>query len=385
MDDRELEARLRTHLHRRFDDAQPARELASSVEQVIATQPRRVGLAGLGVRGPMRLGFSLTAAAVAVVVLAVAVSTLGLHLGPTSNGASPSPSVGPTERTFIVLPPTAAVPSKADSSAAADVLAARLRALGAGNFTISGGYGMTFTLLDRSGPTDDQIRTVLAAPGIVQFVRIPAGNPAVVDGQALPSAMPVLFGSEGIATVRDASDQNGNAALNINLTPAAAQVFADYTRNHIGEQFAIVLDGRVASAPIIQSEISGGSVQITNESSDAGLAIGAPIRAILIGGPLPEPWRGAPIVSLIPKSKAEEIALREAGTAAAVLSSDAQPLLLGIGRWTAVWNVVLAGEFAASCPSAGALGSTCGPTVGTELVVLDGATGGFIQSEAPAP
>jgi len=385
MDDRDLEARLSTHLHRRFDDANPSPDLVRGVEQVFATEPRRLTLPVLGTGRPMRLGFSLTAAAAAIVVLAVAASNMGLRIGPGAGGGpSPSPS-GPTERTFIVLPPSPAVPSKPESIVAGDVLNARLVALGVGNFSTATGDAMTFTLLDAAGPSDDQVRSVLAAPGIVQFVPIPSGDPAVVAGQTLSPSASELFGSEAVASVKDGTDQNGNAALNIELTRPAARTFADYTAQHIGDQVAIIVDGRVASAPIIQGPITDGTVQISNESSTAGVTLDAPVRAILIGGELPQAWRGAPVVQAISRSLAEQLARQEAGPNSTIVSSDVQPLLLGIGRWTAVWDIVLAGEFPASCPSRAGLGATCGPTVGTELIVLDGATGGFVQREAPAP
>ena len=387
MDDRDLEVRLRTHLHRHFDDAEPPRELRASLEQAFATEPRRLGLFDLSSPQSIRVGLSLTAAAVAVVVLATAVTNLGLHLGPAGNGSTPSPTAIPSERTFMVLPPTPEVAPKPDSIAATDVLSARLRALGVGTFSSGGGFAITFTI-PAQGPSDADVSTVLAAPGAVQFVRIPAGQPEVVAGQALPAQLPVLFGSEGLASVQEASDQDGNPALNLTLTPAAAATFADYSTNHIGEQLAIVLDGRIVTAPIIQSAITGGQVQITNASSGAGFALEATTRAILVGGELPVAWRGAPVVTLISEAQARAIAVREAGTVASVTSADPQPLLLGIGRWTAVWNVVLAGEFPVECapgPTEPAHAFSCPPPASTELVVLDGETGGFIQREAPAP
>jgi protein-export membrane protein SecD len=49
------------------------------------------------------------------------------------------------------------------------------------------------------------------------------------------------------------------------LQPEAAQNFADYTSNHIGQFLTIVLDGIVISSPRIQSVIPDGSGQITGE------------------------------------------------------------------------------------------------------------------------
>jgi SecD-like export protein len=382
MDDRDLEARLHTHLRRRFDDAEPPRELRASLEQAFATQPRSLGLFDRRVHSPVRLGLSLTGAAVAVVVLAIAATNLALRFGPAGNGPSPSPS-GPTERDFIVLPPGSDVLPKPDSIVAGDVLMARLRALGVGTFSMGGGYGMTFTL-PAGGPSDDAIRTVLAAPGVLEFVRIPAGTSEVTAGQSLPATLPVLFGSEGVASIRDATDQNGNPALNVNLTPAAAQLFADYSTNHIGEQLAIVVDGRVVSAPIIQAPITGGQLQITNASSASGFTLDAPIRAILIGGTLPEPWRGAPVPEVISRAEAIADASRDETTQpTGVESTSLEALLLGIGRWTAVWKVTLLGDFPGECAPAPPPAS-CAPA-SSRMVVLDASTGGFIDSQAPAP
>jgi hypothetical protein len=325
----------------------------------------------------------LTAAAVAVVVLAIAAANMGLRFGPAGNGPSPSPS-GPTERTFIVVPPGSDVLPKPESIVAGDVLMARLRALGVGTFSMGGGYGMTFTL-SVGGPSDDAIRTVLAAPGLVAFVRIPAGTPEVTAGQSLPAALPVLFGSEGVASVRAATDQNGKPAVDIELTPAAAQLFAEYSANHIGEQLAIVLDGRVVSAPVIQSPITGGTVQITNASSNSGLDLGAPVRAILIGGPLPEPWRGAPVPVTISREAA--VAAAASGPAVAVQSADLQAVARD-GGWRAAWEVVLLGEFPVVCvagPSEPPHAFSCPPPASTELVVVDAVSGAVISSEAPAP
>src|SRR4029450_172885 len=42
-----------------------------------------------------------------------------------------------------------------------------------------------------------------------------------------------------------------------------ADLFRDYSTNHVGEFFAIVLDGKVVSAPVIESPITDGSGPIS--------------------------------------------------------------------------------------------------------------------------
>jgi len=73
------------------------------------------------------------------------------------------------------------------------------------------------------------------------------------------------------------------------LKPEATRLFADYTAKNIGDSFAITVDGVVVSAPVIQSEIKNGDVQITQgpEASDAEDA--ATIVAYLNYGAQPFP------------------------------------------------------------------------------------------------
>ncbi|MFN4158164.1 MAG: protein translocase subunit SecD [Gemmobacter sp.] len=77
---------------------------------------------------------------------------------------------------------------------------------------------------------------------------------AVVTGEELVDAQPAF-------------DQNNRPAVNFRFNPSGARKFGDYTANNIGSPFAIVLDGEVISAPVIQSHIAGGSGIITGRFS----------------------------------------------------------------------------------------------------------------------
>lgn len=72
----------------------------------------------------------------------------------------------------------------------------------------------------------------------------------VVSGEQLVDAQPGL-------------DQNNRPAVNFRFNPAGGRAFGLYTAENIGNPFAIVLDGEVVSAPVIQSHIPGGSGIIT--------------------------------------------------------------------------------------------------------------------------
>ncbi|WP_299352855.1 protein translocase subunit SecD [uncultured Shimia sp.] len=77
---------------------------------------------------------------------------------------------------------------------------------------------------------------------------------AVVTGEELVDAQPSF-------------DQNNTPAVSFRFNPTGARKFGNYTAENIGSPFAIVLDGEVVSAPVIQSHIPGGSGIITGRFS----------------------------------------------------------------------------------------------------------------------
>jgi protein-export membrane protein SecD len=75
-------------------------------------------------------------------------------------------------------------------------------------------------------------------------------------------ATPVVTG-EQLVDAQPAFDQNNRPAVSFRFNPQGGRAFGDYTARNIGNPFAIVLDGEVISAPVIQSHIPGGSGIIT--------------------------------------------------------------------------------------------------------------------------
>ncbi len=76
-----------------------------------------------------------------------------------------------------------------------------------------------------------------------------------------------VVGGEELTDAQPAFDQNNTPAVSFRFNPSGARAFGDYTANNIGKPFAIVLDGQVISAPVIQSHIAGGSGIITGNFS----------------------------------------------------------------------------------------------------------------------
>lgn len=112
---------------------------------------------------------------------------------------------------------------------------------------------LTFNPVVRRGTSED------AAPG--------AGNVSLpsMDEEGVwytVEEVPVVSG-EDLTNAKGDFDQNGRPAVAFQFDARGARAFGDYTAQNIGAPFAIVLDGEVISAPVIQSHIPGGSGIIT--------------------------------------------------------------------------------------------------------------------------
>jgi protein-export membrane protein SecD len=88
------------------------------------------------------------------------------------------------------------------------------------------------------------------------------------------------------ATTRPDPDDPTMLNVSFRLNRQGAMIFARFTGDNIGRRIAIVLDGKVRSAPVVQSKIPGGEGRITGLDSDEeanDLAI------VLRAGALPAP------------------------------------------------------------------------------------------------
>lgn len=73
-------------------------------------------------------------------------------------------------------------------------------------------------------------------------------------------------------------DQNNRPVINFKLNAEGAEIFGDFTGKNVGKRLAIVLDGKVYSAPNINERIGGGSGQISGnytvvEAKDLAIAL----------------------------------------------------------------------------------------------------------------
>ena len=108
------------------------------------------------------------------------------------------------------------------------------------------------------------IRKLVGTTGRLDFVPLPTDQSAPAEGQTLNlGTLKPLFSGDQLSSATVGADQNGHRTVNFVLKDGGKQLFADWTANHVGEFFAITLDGVVISAPRINQSIPGGSVEIS--------------------------------------------------------------------------------------------------------------------------
>jgi preprotein translocase subunit SecD len=182
---------------------------------------------------------------------------------------------------------------------AASVMQARLDALGitGGRVRIEAGAIAVDGLPDNRR---EEVLATLRRPGVIEFVAVPADAEAIANGDTVPAAWPRLFGGEAIdrSTPVMGVDQSGLRTINLALNAAGAERLRQWSHDHVGGQFAIVADGKVLTAPVVNEELIGGKVQISSGgASGSGEREDTVLVALLRSGPLPAEFvaAGAPI------------------------------------------------------------------------------------------
>ncbi len=87
----------------------------------------------------------------------------------------------------------------------------------------------------------------------------------IIDGLAVKKHIAVS--GENLTDSRVSYDRNGRPAVSTTFNTLGARDFAKLTSENVGNRFAIVLDGKVLSAPVVQEAITGGHGQISGSFS----------------------------------------------------------------------------------------------------------------------
>lgn len=87
--------------------------------------------------------------------------------------------------------------------------------------------------------------------------------PDPVSGDTLYLDPAAVCTAADFSEVSPGTDEVGRAVITIVLTEAGKQKFAKATREYIGKKIAILGNGKLLAAPIVQEEIPGGRIRIS--------------------------------------------------------------------------------------------------------------------------
>ena len=121
-----------------------------------------------------------------------------------------------------------------------------------------------------------------------QAGRVPPDAELLTDEQGTPYLVKrrILVAGENLTRASVGADQSGRPAIGFRFDGAGARRFGEATSANIGKPFAIILDGKVISAPRINSAITNGSGIIEGQFT---IQEAATMVNLLNGGALPAP------------------------------------------------------------------------------------------------
>ncbi len=171
---------------------------------------------------------------------------------------------------------------------------------------------LNFHLLDTSGSVADA-RAGRPPPG---SVLLPADREVEADGKSrmyLVQRRIMVAGDRLTDAQPGQNSQTGEWIVNFKFDSIGGRQFADVTRNNVGRPLAIVLDGKVISAPVIREPILGGQGQISGSFT---VASAQDLAVLLRAGALPAPLNVIEERTVGPDLGADSI---EAGKLASIL------------------------------------------------------------------
>ncbi|MDQ2964957.1 MAG: protein translocase subunit SecD, partial [Chloroflexota bacterium] len=148
-------------------------------------------------------------------------------------------------------------------------------------------------VVEMPGVTNRQaIEKLVGQTGRLDFVPIPANERPPVEGQELDmKTHTVLFSGDQVASATIGTHPTtGGRTVDFVLKERGTKLFAAHTAAHVGEFFAITLDGHVISAPSIRDAIPNGQVVISAGGAGGfSLAEATNLTTVLKFGSLPFP------------------------------------------------------------------------------------------------
>lgn len=195
--------------------------------------------------------------------LALAVALAGCVAGcGTGRPPTSEPVVFAFRITYQAVPDDGATPTREEMDIARSITQSRLEATGIAALRVS--IQEPDRLVVEAAPASviEAVRALAGATGRLDFV--PLGSTRMSSGEEIDlDRFPPLFSGDQVASASIGADQAGQRTIDLVLRDEGRRLLAGYTRDHVGDSVAIVLDGKVLTAPVVQGAITDGRVQIT--------------------------------------------------------------------------------------------------------------------------
>jgi preprotein translocase subunit SecD len=143
---------------------------------------------------------------------------------------------------------------------------------------------MSFHLLDQKGSLADALQGRIP-PGTMLLTSVD-GDPQGQSRRYLVKKRVAVGGDRLIDSQPSFDSRTGEPIVNFRFDTLGGKKFGDVTKKNVNRPFAIVLDGKVISAPVIREPILGGSGQISGNFSISGAQ---DLALLLRAGALPAP------------------------------------------------------------------------------------------------
>lgn len=261
------------------DTSSLARQRLETIEDLMRTETRRVNIDIADVStAENQLAFTVPNPDQVDQALQIARA----QAGSGTVGTAAQFDVSRPEPNRIVLRPTAAGQSEAVDNAMAaarDVIDRRINALGTLEPTIIR-EGSDRILVQVPGVQDpEEIKRLIGRTARLEFKAVPDEQPSaevLASGRA-PAGLQILPTAEGgrmvvqrraiitgdqIVRAQQSFNQQGQPDVSITFDSNGGTRFAKHTRENVRKLFAIVLDGTILSAPVINEPILGGQASI---------------------------------------------------------------------------------------------------------------------------
>ncbi len=273
----------------------------TDVEPLVMLPPAWDGAVGVGqpVRPVVRsrIGFGGLAPLVLVAVLVVVAVGFGMG-SKTWGGAGSDPSMATL--TYKLVAVNGQPPVSTGLDVTVSILKERLTSVDVTGFSVAAEPPDTVVVRVPAEVDLSWLQRIIGQTGHIDFVLLPASDygtsdtagakPVPTRGESIDPTLPAQFtGAElepsKIQAVSDTMNP-GFWKILFGFSDTMSSEFATWFGAHIGEYFAIVVDGEVQSAPYIAGAITGGSGEISGSYTEAQAT---DLAAVLQAGPLPYP------------------------------------------------------------------------------------------------